>query len=189
MDCSLPGPSIHGVYQARILEPVAISFSRAPFQESNSRLLHLAGRFLTTEPPGMPHTGTLLSHEKNKIMPLAATWMDLEIIILSEISQRQISSVQTIQFSSVARSVRLFVTPWTAEHQAFLSPTPRVYSNSCSLSWCCHPTISSSVFLFLFPLQSFPASGSFHMSWFFASGGQNIGVSASAPVLPMNTQD
>ena len=69
------------------------------------------------------------------------------------------------------------------------SPTPGVYSNSCPLSpWCC-PTISSSVALFSSHLQSFSASGSFPMSQFFASGGQSIGVSASASVLPMNIQD
>ena len=68
------------------------------------------------------------------------------------------------------------------------SPTPGVYSNSCPLSWWCHPTISSSVVPFSC-LQSLPASGSFQMSQFFASGGQSIGVSASASVLPMNIQD
>ena len=67
------------------------------------------------------------------------------------------------------------------------SPSPRVYSNSCPLSWWCHPTISSSVVPFSYRPQSFPASGSFPMSQFFASGGQSIGASAS--VLPMNIQD
>ena len=66
--------------------------------------------------------------------------------------------------------------------------TPRVYWNSCPLSWWCHPTISSSVIPFSH-LQSFPASRSFQMSPFFASGRQTIGVSASASVLPMNIQD
>ena len=69
------------------------------------------------------------------------------------------------------------------------SPAPRVYSNSCPLSWWCHPTISSSVSPFSSWLLSFPASGSFQMSQLFASGGQSIGVSASASVLPMNIQD
>ena len=67
------------------------------------------------------------------------------------------------------------------------SPTPRAYSNSCPLSWWCHPTISSSVIPFSSCLQSFPASGSFQMSQFFASGGQSIEISASAPVLAMNS--
>ena len=60
------------------------------------------------------------------------------------------------------------------------SPTPRVYSNSCPLSRWCHSTISSSVVCFSSHLQSFPASGSFSMSQLFASGGQSVGVSASA---------
>ena len=69
------------------------------------------------------------------------------------------------------------------------SPTPRACSNSCPLSWWCHPTISSSVVPFSSGLQSFPASGSFQMSQLFASGGQSIGVSASTSILPMNSQD
>ena len=84
--------------------------------------------------------------------------------------------------------VRLFVTPWTAAHQASLSIT-----NSWSLlklmsmSWWCHPIMSSSLVPFSSCLQFFPASGSFPMSQFFISGGQSIGVSAS--VLPINIQD
>ena len=69
------------------------------------------------------------------------------------------------------------------------SPTPRVDWNSCPLSRWCHPTISSSVVPFSSCPQSFPASGSFPMSQLFTSGGQSIGVSASASVLPMNIQD
>ena len=68
------------------------------------------------------------------------------------------------------------------------SSLPRVCSNSCPLSWWCHPTISSSVTPFCSYLQSFPASGSFPMSWPFISDGQSIGASASASVLPMNIQ-
>ena len=69
------------------------------------------------------------------------------------------------------------------------SPPPRVYSNSCPLSSWCQSTISSSVVPFSSRLQFFLVSGSLQMSQFFASGGQSIGVSASASVLPMNTQD
>ena len=65
-----------------------------------------------------------------------------------------------------------------------VSPTPGAYSNSCSSSWWCHPTISSSVIPFSSHLQSFPASGSFPMSQFFPTGGQIIGVSAS--ISPSN---
>ena len=69
------------------------------------------------------------------------------------------------------------------------SLTPEVYRNSCSLSRWCHPAIPSSVIPFSSHLQSFPKSGSFKMSQFFASGRQNIGASASTSVFPMNTQD
>ena len=69
------------------------------------------------------------------------------------------------------------------------SPISRVYPNPCPLSQWCHPTISSSVVPFSSCPQSFPASGSFQMSQLFASSGQNIGVSASTSVLPMNTHD
>ena len=94
------------------------------------------------------------------------------------------SSVQSIT------CVWLFVTPRIAAHHASCpSPTPRACSNSCPSSQWCHPTISSSVIPFSSCLQSFPASTSFPMNQLFASGGQRIGVSASAPVLPMNIQD
>ena len=82
---------------------------------------------------------------------------------------------------------------WPHELQRFRppcpSPTPRVYPNSCSLSWWCHPTVSSSVVPFSPCLQSFTTSGSFPISQLFALGGKKIGVSGSTSVLPMNTQD
>ena len=69
------------------------------------------------------------------------------------------------------------------------SQTPGVYPNSCPLSRWCHPAISSSVVPFSSCPHSLPASGSLQMSQVFTSGGQSIGVSASTPVFPMNTQD
>ena len=69
------------------------------------------------------------------------------------------------------------------------SPTPGVHPNSCALSWWCHPANLSSVIPFSSCPQSLPAWGSFPMSQLFAWGGQSTGVSASASVLPMNTQD
>ena len=93
-----------------------------------------------------------------------------------------------VVLNSVAQ---LCLTLWSLQHARLPcpSPTPRVYSNSCPLSWWCHPTISSSVVPFSSCLQSFPASGSFLMSQSLASGGRRIGVSASASGLPMNIQD
>ena len=95
------------------------------------------------------------------------------------------------QFSSVAQSCPTYsLQPHGLKHARppCPSPAPGVYSNSGPLSRWCHPTISSSVVPFCSCLQSSPASGSIPMSQFFTSGGQNIGVSASASVLPMNTQ-
>ena len=105
-----------------------------------------------------------------------------------------ISSVQLLSH------VWLSATPWTGfsgmdmpEHGQHArlpcpSPTPGACSNSCPLSWWCYSIISSSVIPFSC-LQSLPASGSFPMSQFFSSGGQSIGASASASVLPTRIQD
>ena len=97
--------------------------------------------------------------------------------------------LSSVQFSRsvVSDSLR----PHESQHARLRcpSPTPRAYSNSCPLSQWCHLTISYSVSPFSSPLQSFPASGSFPRSQFFASDGLRIGVSASASVLPMNIQD
>ena len=96
----------------------------------------------------------------------------------------------SVQFISVTQSCPT-LRPHGLQHTRppCPSPTPGVYSNSCPLSQWCHPTISSFVVPFSPSLQSFPASGSFQMSQFFAWGGQSIGASASTSVLPMNTQD
>ena len=99
------------------------------------------------------------------------------------------SCVPSVQFSRSVVSNSL--QPHGLQHTRppWPSPTPGVYPNSCPLSRWCHPTISSSVVPFSSCPQSFPASRSFQMSQLFASGGQNIGVSASTSVLPMNTED
>ena len=101
---------------------------------------------------------------------------------------QQLSVSQSV--SSVAQSCLALCNHMDCSTARLLCPslTPRAYSNSCPLHRWCHPTISSSVIPFSH-LQSFPASGSFPMSRFFTSGGQSIGVSASASVLPMNIQD
>ena len=98
-------------------------------------------------------------------------------------------SFSSVQFSRSVVSDSL----WPHESQDARppcpSPTPRVHPNPCPLSQWCHPTISSSVSPFSSCPQSFPASGSFQMSQLSASSGQNVGVAASASVLPMNIQD
>ena len=98
------------------------------------------------------------------------------------------------QFSSFQFSYSVVSDSWKPHGLQHTSPpcsllTPGDYSNSCPLSWRCHPTILSSVIPFSSHLQSFQTSGSFQMSQFFASGDWSIGVSASASVLPMNIQD
>ena len=95
----------------------------------------------------------------------------------------------SVQFSCLVMSNSFW--PQESQHTRppCLSPTPRIYPNSCPSNWWCHPAISSSVIPFSSCTQSLPASGSFPMSWLFTSGGQSIGVSALVSVLPMNTQD
>ena len=99
------------------------------------------------------------------------------------------TSISSVQFSCSVLSDSL----WSHEPQHARppcpSPTPGVHSNPCPLSRWCHAAISSSVVPFSSCLHTFPASGSSRMSQFFASGGQRIGVSASASALPMNIQD
>ena len=98
----------------------------------------------------------------------------------------QFSSVQSLRLSCVE-----FLWPHGLHYSSVPcpSPMPGACSNSCPSRWWRHPTISSSVVPISSYLQSFPASGSFPMSQFFASCGQSIRVSASASVLPMNIQD
>ena len=96
---------------------------------------------------------------------------------------------RSVQFSSVAQSDTLWPHGLQDTRPPCLSPTPGVYPNSCPLNRWCHPAISSSVVPFSSCPQSFPASRSFQMSQVLASGGQIIGVSTSASVLPMNIQD
>ena len=100
------------------------------------------------------------------------------------------SVIPMSQFSSVTQLCPTLCNPMDGSMPGPCPwPTPGACSNSCPLSWQHHPTISSSVILFSSHLQSLPASGSFQMSQFFASGGQSVGVSASASVDPMNIQD
>ena len=98
--------------------------------------------------------------------------------------------VTSVQFNSVSQSCPT-LPPHELQHTRppCPSPTPGVYSNSCPSSQWYQPAISSSVVPFSSCPQSLPASGSFPMSQLFASGGQSIGISALASVLPMNTQD
>jgi len=121
------------------------------------------------EPDGLPSMG---------LHRVGHNWSDLAAAAAATVTVQPLGCVW------------LFVTPWTAAHQASLSITnSESLLNSCPLSRWCHPTISSPVVHFSSCLQSFPTSRSFQMSQLFASSGQNIKVSASTSVPPMNTQD
>ena len=96
----------------------------------------------------------------------------------------------SVHFSSVAQSCPTLCDPMNCSMPGLpVHHQLPEYTNSCPLTRCCHPTISSSVFPFSSCPQFFPASGSFQMSQLLPSGGQSIGVSASTWVLSMNTQD
>ena len=115
--------------------------------------------------PGMVPTSPTLQMDS---LPLEPSGKPKDVVLVQPLSR-----------------VQLFATLWLP----CPSPSPRACSKSCPLSQWYHLTISSSVIPFSSCFQSFPASGSFSMSQFFTLGGQNIGVSASASVLPVNIQD
>ena len=130
------------------------------------------------------------THMKNLRETILTHWTKSS---MAEVFQEWECAINQFSGSVVSDSLR----PHELQHARppCPSPTPGVHPNPCPLSRWCHPTISSSVIFFTQSFsscpQSFPASGNekFKMSHFFASGGQSIGVSASALVLPMNTQD
>ena len=97
--------------------------------------------------------------------------------------------ISSVQFGRSVVSDSLWPHELQHTRPPCLPPTPGVYSNSCPSSWWCHPATSSSVVSFSSCHQPLPASGTFPMSQLFSWGGQSIGASASASVLPMNTQD
>ena len=224
MDYSLPGSSVHGIFLSRMLEWVAIPFSRGSSQPRNwNWVSHVAGRFFTAwltrafqvalvvnvgdiidsgSIPGLGRSGGVhgnpiqYSHLENPI-DRGAWRVTVHGVVKSrtrlkcprwwqyttperrkgwylekaQTADNQFSSVQLLSY------IQLFATPWTAARHAFQFITnSQSCSNSCPLSWWCHPTISSSVVSFSYCPQSFPALESFPMSQFFALGGQSIGA-------------
>ena len=101
--------------------------------------------------------------------------------------QRSLAGYSPVHFSSSVLSRSLRPHGLKQSRPPCTSQTPRVYSNSCPLTWWCDTTNSSCVVPFSSCLQFFPASGSFQMSPFFTSGGQSIGASASTSVFPVNS--
>ena len=136
--------------------------------------------------------GQVLESEYHSLNLNTTVYQQWEIICLSFLILKMCivtTSASSVQFSCSVMSDSLW--PHELQHirSPCPSPAPRVHPNPCPLSQWCHPTISSSVVPFSSCPQSFPASGSFQMNQLFTSGGQSTGVSASASVLPMNTQD
>ena len=170
MDCSPPGSLVHGILQARILEWVPMPSSKESFWPGDRIRVScsscVALGFFTAEPLGKLHTAFILSEIKFRCCCLSSVQFSHSVV-------SDILRPHGLQYGRLPCP----------------SPTPRACSNPCPLSRWCHPTISSSVIPFSSHLHSFPASGSFPMSQFFASGGYSIGVSASTSVLPMNIQD
>ena len=165
MDCSLPGSSVHGIFQARVLEWVAFSFSRgSSWPRDRTQVSHIASKCFTIWATREAHR--CLDTKIWKLITFVFQWLFL--------------------FSCPVVSDSL--QPCGLEHARLPCPSlsPKVCSNSCPLSRWCYLPIQSSATFFSFGLQSFPASGSFPVSQFFASGGQSFGPSAS--VLAVNIQ-
>ena len=133
------------------------------------------------------------AHELGELLLLKVPWSPRQSkdSLLSPSRYQWHLPQNSIQFQFSPSVVSDSLRPHRLQHARLPcpSPTPGVYSNSCPLSQWCHPTISPSVIPFSSCLQSFPILGSFPVCQFFTSGGQSIGVSASASVLPMNIQD
>ena len=127
------------------------------------------------------------SNEYSGLISFRTDWFDFFIVqgTLKSLLQHHSS----VQFNCLVVSDTLRPHGLQQARLPCSSPTPGAYSNSCPSSRWCHPAISSSVVLFSSCLQSFPASGSFLMSQFFTSGGQNIRVTVSASVLPRIFRD
>ena len=158
VDCSLPGSSVHGIFQASLLEWVAISFSRnLPTQGSNPHFLALTRRFFT-------HWATLSILFFFKILDIQFTPSAYLLSVCY-----MLGIVVSAVFSSVAQSCpHLWDTMDCPRQLPCPSPIPGIYSNSCPSSCWCHPIILPSSVPFSSCLQSLPASGSFQMSQFFA---------------------
>ena len=176
MDCSPPSFSAHEIFQTTILEWVFIPFSRRSSRPRDQTQVSCNGRGI------LYHWTICEAHICINMWYLFFSFW-LTSLCMTDF-KFTFSSIQ-LSCSVVSDSLR-----YHGLHHArplCPSPTPAVYSNSCPLSWWWHPTISSSVVPFYSWLKSLTASGSFPMSQFFTSGGQRIGILASASVLPMNT--
>ena len=204
MHCSPPGSFVHGILQARILEWVAISSCRESFQHRDwtwvSYVSYIGSKLFTTnatwEAPVLYNRSLLVICSILNIVvcvysqqwTLRCTypfklWFSSDICPGMGLIDRMVQFIRSV----VSDSLRLHEPQHT--RPPCPSPTTGVHPSPCPLCWWCHPAISSSVIPFSSCPLSFPASASFQKSQLSTSRGQSIGVSASASVLPVNTQD
>ena len=190
MNCSLPGFSVHGDSPSKNtgVGCHALLQEIFPTQGSNPVILHCWILYCQRH-QGSPRI-EWVAYPFSRGYSQTRNWIGVSCIAGRFFTSRATREAPHMCISSVVKSGRtlLLLGP---QHTRLpcLSPTPRAYSNSRPLSRWCHLTISSSVIPFSSCLQSFWESSAFLMSQFFTSGGQSIGVSASAPVLLMNIQD
>ena len=193
VDCRPPGFSVHGDSSSKSTRVGchALFQEKFPTQESNAGLLQcrwLLYHLSHLESPGIlewvayPFRGSSPPRSQTRVSHTASG-------VFTSWAIREAQNKASGQFSCSVVSDSLQPHELKHARSPCPSPTPGVYSNSCPSSRWCHPAILSSVIPFSSCPQSLPASGSFLMSQLFASGGKSIGVSASASILPMNTQD
>ena len=171
MDCSLPRFSIHGILQARMLEWVAMPSSRGSSQPRNQTQVSCIGRLV-------------LYQLSCKEAPLQGG----DLLISSGRGAGFLSRLSVVQ--SLSQPCLTLCDPMDCSTLGFPVPHCLPKFDQTPLRWVqsCHTTISSSIASFSSCPQSFPASGSFLMSWLFPSGGLSIGALASASALPVNIQ-
>ena len=195
VDGSPPGSPVPGILQARTLEWVAISFSNAwkwKLKVKSLSHVQLLATLWTAAYQAPPSMG-LSRQEYWRGVPLPSPWRSWGRIKHSNPPVVFLTlgcSSEPLLLLSSCSVVSDSLWPHGLKHARLPCPSPSsgVCSNSCLLSQWCHPTISSSAIPFSSFPQSFPRSRSFPMSQLFASGGQRIGASVSASVLPMNIQ-
>ena len=192
MDCGPPGSSVHGILQARILEWIAIPYSKGSSRPRNQTWVSLtAGRFLTIWATREATSSYLLispqSHSEDDSADMDTR--NSSLILCTQNSQKM--SIWCVQFSSVQSLSRVqLCDPMNRSTPGLLVHHQLPESTQTHVHWVGDPI---QPFYLIVPFsscpQSFPASGSFPMSQLFTSGDQSIGVSALTPVLPMNIQD
>ena len=194
MDCSQIGK---GLCQGCILSPCLFNLY-AEYIMWNSWLdeaqaeIKIAGRNINDLRYADDNTLMAESEEEPKSLLLKVKRESEKVGLKLSIQKMKITAsglISSVQFSHSVVSNSLWSYGLQHNRLTCPSPTTGAYSNSCPSHWWCHPTISSTFIPFSSHLQSFPASGSFPMSQFFASGGQSLGASASASVPPMIIQD